>query len=92
MSPVSISYIAFCIGSPLLLNNLNKYYVLFLSRQEDTCTLTVRGKEGDSSRLVHKMASGVDFYSTRVGDTVFRVLRRYQDLTSIGSGAQGVVV
>lgn len=31
------------------------------------------------------------FYSSRIGDTVFTVQKRYQDLTSIGSGAQGVV-
>ncbi len=32
-----------------------------------------------------------DYYSTRVGDTVFTVLKRYKELTNIGSGAQGVV-
>lgn len=31
------------------------------------------------------------YYSTRVGDTVFTVQKRYQDLKSVGNGAQGVV-
>ena len=31
------------------------------------------------------------YYSSRVGDTVFTLQKRYQDLTSVGSGAQGVV-
>ena len=34
---------------------------------------------------------GPKFHSIRVGDTMFTVLRRYTDLASIGSGAQGVV-
>ena len=33
-----------------------------------------------------------DFYSCRVGDTVFTVNKRYQELAPVGSGAQGVVV
>lgn len=32
-----------------------------------------------------------DYRSERVGDTVFTVLKRYKELASIGSGAQGVV-
>ena len=33
-----------------------------------------------------------DFYTTKLGDTVFTLLKRYTDLKSIGSGAQGVVM
>lgn len=36
-----------------------------------------------------KMASM--FYSVDVGDTKFTILKRYQNLKAIGSGAQGVV-
>ncbi|KAG5266355.1 hypothetical protein AALO_G00230090 [Alosa alosa] len=32
-----------------------------------------------------------EFYSTDVGDSTFRVLKRYQNLRPIGSGAQGIV-
>lgn len=32
-----------------------------------------------------------EFHSIKVGDTLFTVLKRYTDLASIGSGAQGVV-
>jgi len=38
-----------------------------------------------------KMALPRDYYATRVGDTVFNVPRRYQEIRNIGSGAQGVV-
>jgi hypothetical protein len=31
------------------------------------------------------------FYSTEVGDSVFTILKRYQNLKPIGSGAQGIV-
>lgn len=31
------------------------------------------------------------FYSIQVGDSTFTVLRRYQQLRAIGSGAQGIV-
>lgn len=34
---------------------------------------------------------GEMFYSVQVGDTVFVVLKRYQNLQPIGSGAQGMV-
>ena len=32
-----------------------------------------------------------EFYSVDVGDSTFRVLKRYQNLRPIGSGAQGIV-
>ena len=32
-----------------------------------------------------------NYHVQKVGDTMFTVLNRYQDLTAIGSGAQGVV-
>lgn len=35
--------------------------------------------------------SGSMFYTVEVGDTRFTILRRYQNLKAIGSGAQGVV-
>lgn len=31
------------------------------------------------------------FYSVEVGDSTFTVLKRYQNLKPIGSGAQGIV-
>ena len=31
------------------------------------------------------------FYTVDVGDTRFTILRRYQNLKAIGSGAQGIV-
>lgn len=31
------------------------------------------------------------FYSVQIGDTIFTVLNRYQNLHPIGSGAQGMV-
>lgn len=31
------------------------------------------------------------FYTVEVGDTRFTILRRYQNLKAIGSGAQGIV-
>uniref|UniRef100_A0A4W3HCS4 Stress-activated protein kinase JNK n=1 Tax=Callorhinchus milii TaxID=7868 RepID=A0A4W3HCS4_CALMI len=35
--------------------------------------------------------SDTEFYSVQVGDSTFTVLKRYQSLKSIGSGAQGIV-
>lgn len=32
-----------------------------------------------------------EFYSIDVGDSTFTVLKRYQNLRPIGSGAQGIV-
>lgn len=32
-----------------------------------------------------------DFYSVEIGDTRLNVLKRYQNLRPIGSGAQGIV-
>lgn len=37
------------------------------------------------------MKSEVEFYTVEVGDTTFRILRRYTNLRPIGSGAQGFV-
>ena len=37
------------------------------------------------------MAAGVEFYSTQVGDTIFTIPARYQELKQLGHGAQGVV-
>jgi len=34
----------------------------------------------------------LEYWTTRVGDAVFTVQKRYKDLASVGSGAQGVVV
>ena len=31
------------------------------------------------------------FYTVEVGDTKFTILKRYQNLKAIGSGAQGIV-
>ena len=35
--------------------------------------------------------SDLEFYTVEVGDTTFRILRRYVNLRPIGSGAQGFV-
>ena len=35
--------------------------------------------------------SDAEFYTVEVGDTTFRILRRYTNLRPIGSGAQGFV-
>ena len=31
------------------------------------------------------------YYSVQIGDTIFTILNRYQNLHPIGSGAQGMV-
>jgi len=40
-----------------------------------------------------KMSSRLSsmFYTVEVGDTKFTILKRYQNLKPIGSGAQGIV-
>lgn len=37
------------------------------------------------------MSSRHAFYTVEVGDTKFTILKRYQNLKPIGSGAQGIV-
>ncbi|XP_052314704.1 mitogen-activated protein kinase 10-like [Oncorhynchus keta] len=54
------------------------------------------GKQVDVSYIVkhyNMSKSKVDnqFYSVEVGDSTFTVLKRYQNLKPIGSGAQGIV-
>ena len=54
------------------------------------------GKEVDVSYIgkhYNMSKSKVDnqFYSVEVGDSTFTVLKRYQNLKPIGSGAQGIV-
>ena len=47
-----------------------------------------------SPRPSHKMTSNhkqSHFYTVEVGDTRFTILKRYQNLKPIGSGAQGIV-
>ncbi|KAK3524034.1 hypothetical protein QTP70_017548 [Hemibagrus guttatus] len=59
------------------------------------------GRLGDKVRTKSELSSGTHrgamtegeghFYSVQVGDSTFTVLRRYQQLRAIGSGAQGIV-
>ncbi|XP_077999736.1 stress-activated protein kinase JNK-like isoform X2 [Glandiceps talaboti] len=44
-----------------------------------------------SKHYGHKYYNNSDFYSVDVGDTNFVILKRYQNLKPIGSGAQGIV-
>ena len=45
-----------------------------------------------SPRPSHKMSTkSSHFYTVEVGDTRFTILKRYQNLKPIGSGAQGIV-
>ena len=57
-----------------------------IANGKDCSVLTSR-----SSPSWVKMSVPPGYYSTRVGDTVFTVQKRYQDLKSVGNGAQGVV-
>ncbi|XP_071829020.1 stress-activated protein kinase JNK-like [Apostichopus japonicus] len=49
------------------------------------------GGSGGVSRLNHHQMN-TQFYHVTIGDTDFQVLKRYQNLKTIGSGAQGHVV
>lgn len=60
------------------------------------CSLQGFGKQVDVSYIAqhyNMSKSKVDnqFYSVEVGDSTFTVLKRYQNLKPIGSGAQGIV-
>lgn len=60
------------------------------------CLLQGFGKQVDVSYICkhyNMSKSKVDnqFYSVEVGDSTFTVLKRYQNLKPIGSGAQGIV-
>ena len=59
-----------------------------LLRSFDTVVLGIDGGDGlkGLSLIPEKM-----YYSIQIGDTVFTVLKRYQNLQPIGSGAQGMV-
>ena len=51
--------------------------------------------EGATQRSPYKAAMSnkhpSQFYTVEVGDSTFTILRRYQNLRPIGSGAQGIV-
>ena len=47
-------------------------------------------KASNAVRELHK-DTGEMYHSAEVGDSVFVILRRYQNLQAIGSGAQGMV-
>lgn len=60
------------------------------------CIMQGFGKQVDVSYIAkhyNMSKSKVDnqFYSVEVGDSTFTVLKRYQNLKPIGSGAQGIV-
>jgi serine/threonine protein kinase len=62
----------------------------------ETSSLLARGQFGYFDGVVPGMhvgnKSNEEFYDADIGgDSVFRVLKRYKNLKSIGSGAQGVV-
>lgn len=61
-------------------NQLPLYYFYF-----QTTTLDLRDITDKMSRLSQL------FYTVEVGDTKFTILKRYQNLKPIGSGAQGIV-
>lgn len=50
---------------------------------------TTNAANTTGAHVVRKSASM--FYSVEVGDTKFTILKRYQSLKAIGSGAQGIV-
>jgi len=41
-------------------------------------------------RMTSRVSSSI-FFTVEVGDTKFTILKRYQNLKPIGSGAQGIV-
>ncbi len=48
-------------------------------------------KMSGSSGSGHLGGKAGHFYTVEVGDTRFTILKRYQNLKPIGSGAQGIV-
>ena len=50
-----------------------------------------KGKKDIDSSNDSKDAADDEFYTVHVSDSVFVVLKRYQNLKPIGSGAQGMV-
>lgn len=61
----------------LLVFNKNVFLQTTAVNNRDTCS--------KMSRINHQ------FYTVEVGDTKFTILKRYQNLKPIGSGAQGIV-
>lgn len=45
----------------------------------------------DTDFTMNKNKREKEFYSVDVGDSTFTVLKRYQNLRPVGSGAQGIV-
>lgn len=56
-----------------------------ISLFQTTALVFLTGDETD------KMSRHSQFYTVEVGDTKFTILKRYQNLKPIGSGAQGIV-
>lgn len=75
------------------------YYFIVTKTQFIFCCVSFMqgfGKQVDVSYIAkhyNMSKSKVDnqFYSVEVGDSTFTVLKRYQNLKPIGSGAQGIV-
>lgn len=74
------SYFEIC-GSAIYLNE-------FLSSQR---TFLDAQKAVIEEFTMNKNKREREFYSLEVGDSTFTVLKRYQNLRPIGSGAQGIV-
>lgn len=53
--------------------------------------LACQGAASDQGVIMNRNKREKEYYSIDVGDSTFTVLKRYQNLRPIGSGAQGIV-
>ena len=56
-------------------------------KDNNTTNLPINFKKEQKAAILNTKM----FYSVQIGDTIFTVLNRYQNLHPIGSGAQGMV-
>lgn len=81
----------------LIFRSVNRFLSPITNRvRPSVCFTQGFGKQVDVSYIAqhyNMSKSKVDnqFYSVEVGDSTFTVLKRYQNLKPIGSGAQGIV-
>lgn len=88
------AYLCVCVCVWIYVYKVKLYYkeiiLDFLAKKKRN-----RTKEKKSNKINHlrspNMSSRQTFYIVEVGDTKFTILKRYQNLKPIGSGAQGIV-
>lgn len=68
------------------------FYLIFFCSLKVSCVLLhLDARPQSQGETMNRNKREKEYYSIDVGDSTFMVLKRYQNLRPIGSGAQGIV-